>query len=189
MKRTPLKRKSDLAFLIKTTFASLFPARDISHSCLQVAGVACHVLKDAGYEAGIQAGSSFWPYKSILLDDKDTNTFGYEFDTKAAALALINGKPPEIHVWVGIADTQEILDFTTEYQVKQCKKMLGHDWSPELKLPEFIWHNVEDCLKRAWHYKPSRAATQLAVQLWNNELRALRKEEPTPLKLTCTANG
>lgn len=189
MKRTPLQLKETLCALIRQTFANVFPTEDITQNCIRVSGIACHVLKDMGMQACMQAGTALWPYKSVLLSDDDTNTFGYEFHSREAMKHLLCGRPPEIHAWVGLVDTQEIIDFTAAFQPAQCKKMLGQDWSPESKLPDFIWHNVEDCCNKGWHYKPSPMATQFAIQLWNNQLRSLRGEPELPLQLSCTARG
>lgn len=188
MKRTPLAVKEQLSFAVKHVFADLFPEAKMANSCLRLAGVACHVLKDAGLTVAMQAGSAFWPYKHILLSDEDTNCFGYEYSSRDTARHILMGQPPEIHVWVGIGETNEIVDFTAGFQRDQCKSMLGHDWSDECALPDFIWHNVEDCVKKEWSYRPVKSATQLAVQIWNNQLRLIRGQPEQPLMFSCTAD-
>ena len=65
----------------------------------------------------IQAGSLQWPRIKPEDDDGVMNThFAYMWTPGAydSAMSVLMGNLPEMHVWVGIVDRQEVVDFTTE---------------------------------------------------------------------------
>ena len=83
------------------------------------------VLLQQGYHALIQAGSLSWPIVPPGQDDGHSPThFSYEWspwrEESEAALKL--GLLPEIHVWVGLPDQNELLDFTTKFLPDQAAK-------------------------------------------------------------------
>ena len=86
--------------------------------CLYYAHHTAAVLRRHGLSAVIQAGSLQWPRVRHEEDDGRIDThFAYMWTPSAAdsALSVALGNLPEMHVWVGIVDRQEIVDFTTRH--------------------------------------------------------------------------
>ena len=83
--------------------------------CLYYAHETITVLRKFHYQAVIQAGSMQWPRVRRSEDDGKINThFAYMWSphTAASALSVAMRNLPEMHVWVGIMNRQEIVDFT-----------------------------------------------------------------------------
>jgi len=80
--------------------------------CLFYAHHTAAVLRRHGVPAVIQAGSLQWPRVRREEDDGQIDThFAYMWTPGAAdsALSVALGNLPEMHVWVGIVDRQEIV--------------------------------------------------------------------------------
>lgn len=115
--------------------------------------------------AVLQAGSASWPRIDLTKDDGRIMThFSYMFsdDTKSMMDILIHQKLPEMHCWVGIVDTMEIVDPTTIYLKKQCERLTSMKWlAPEPS--DFIWCSPAS---KDWPdgvvYRPHHAAFQIA---------------------------
>ena len=83
----------------------------------------------------IQAGSLQWPRVRREEDDGGMNThFAYVWTPGAydSALSVAMGNLPEMHVWVGILDTQEIVDFTTRH-LRAAAEARGMAWSRQTR--------------------------------------------------------
>jgi hypothetical protein len=81
--------------------------------CLYYAHPTIATLRKHGYQAVIQAGSLQWPRIRPEDDDGVMNThFAYEWSPHepASAMSVALGNLPEMHVWVGLIDSQEITD-------------------------------------------------------------------------------
>ena len=112
------------------------------------------VLLQKGYRALIQAGSLSWPIVPPGQDDAHSPThFSYEWspwrEESQAALRL--GLLPEIHVWVGLPDSNELLDFATKSLPEQAAKE-GLIWRTP-QPPDFLWCSPSE-LPRGVIYKP-----------------------------------
>lgn len=115
--------------------------------------------------AVLQAGSASWPRIDLAKDDGNIMThFSYMFSDDAESMmdVLIRRRLPELHCWVGIVDTQEIIDPTTCYLKKQCERLTSMKWTaPEP--PDFIWCSPTS---KDWPqgvvYRPHHAAFQMA---------------------------
>ena len=86
--------------------------------CLYYAHHTATILWRHGLPAVIQAGSLQWPRVRREEDDGQIDThFAYMWTPTdpESALSVALGNLPEIHVWVGILDRQEIVDFTTRH--------------------------------------------------------------------------
>jgi hypothetical protein len=108
--------------------------------CLYYAHHVASVLWHHRYRAVIQAGSLQWPRVRREEDDGIINThFAYEWSphTQASQVAMAVGNLPEMHVWVGILDTQEIVDFTTRH-LKASAQALGMGWTAP-DPPAYLW--------------------------------------------------
>lgn len=140
-------------------------SRSVFHSgrCLFYAFHTIEVLRERGVRAVVQAGSAGWPRIPPEQDDgKSTTHFSYMWspDTPMSREAVSRGALPEIHVWAGLLESQEIIDFTTRYWVEQARTLGGFDW-PGTPPPEFFWGHGRE-LNGAF-YQSNREATEYAV--------------------------
>ena len=133
--------------------------------CLFYAHQTVSVLWQHGYRAVIQAGSLQWPRIRREEDDGVMNThFAYEWTPHApeSAFSVALGNLPEMHVWVGLVDRQEIVDFTTRH-LKAAALTLGMAWTAP-DPPPYVW-----CLANEtpdWVvYRPNREASLYACTL------------------------
>ena len=110
-------------------------------SCLQHTVVGHLELKRRGIETVIQAGSICWPIIKPEDDDGVCNThfsMMWEPDHPNSVLSTQTGGMPEIHAWLGIVESQELIDFAT-YQLKDlAKTTAGLEWTGE-DPPEYLW--------------------------------------------------
>ena len=127
-------------------------------SCLYWSLTLMGVLLERGYRALIQAGSLSWPIVPPGEDDGNSPThFAYEWspwrEESQAALKL--GMLPEIHIWVGLPDQNELLDFSTKFLPKQAaiEGLLWRTSNP----PDFLWCGPSE-LPDSVIYKPDMAA-------------------------------
>ena len=116
-------------------------------SCLYWAQVGCVELWKRGVRALPQAGSMSWP---ILMpgDPEDDGVrpthLSYEWGEGGvdSQLAIGMGALPEVHVWIGIPGTGEIVDFSTRW-LRLAAERLGLEWrTPEP--PNYVWCRGED---------------------------------------------
>ena len=95
-----------------------------------------------------------WPIVPPGQDDgKAATHFSYEWspwrEESQAALKL--GLLPEIHVWVGLPDQNELLDFATKFLPEQAAKE-GLVWCTRYP-PDFVWCGPSE-LPKGVLYKP-----------------------------------
>jgi hypothetical protein len=112
-----------------------------------------------------QAGSAAWQRIPHEMDDGHIMThFGYEWrpDDQKSDLARRLGLLPEVHVWLGDPERQEIVDITTGMFPDQAKAIRGYDWPGKLP-PPFIWCGTDEIPPEA-RYVPSRDAT---IYVWS----------------------
>ena len=87
------------------------------------------------------------------MTDKSPTHFSYEWspwrEESQAALKL--GLLPEIHVWVGLPDQNELLDFATKFLPEQAAKE-GLAWRTPHP-PDFLWCGPSE-LPEGVLYKP-----------------------------------
>jgi hypothetical protein len=127
-------------------------------SCLYWSLTLTSILLQCGYRALIQAGSMSWPIVKPGEDDGQNPThFSYQWspwrEESQAALKL--GLLPEIHVWVGLPDQNELLDFSTKFLPEQAAKE-GLIWRTAPP-PDFLWCGPSE-LPDSVMYKPDIAA-------------------------------
>lgn len=119
------------------------------------------VLEDYGFRVTPMAGSAY--YKQT----KDGKSYGYEWspDTERSRLALEQGGLPEIHCFVGLIDSEEIVDVSVRH-VKTLAKSAGFPFEDGIELPDFVWGDptTENCC-----YLAVPAATIFVVSLLNGD--------------------
>lgn len=122
------------------------------------------VLRERGIRAILQAGSAFWPRIRADQDDGRCNThFGYKWSPAepASMAAIAEGRLPEMHVWIGIPISGEIVDFTTKFWPDQAMELTGETW-PGTPPPDIFW-DTPNMLPGAW-YTHSRDAALFALK-------------------------
>ncbi len=130
--------------------------------CLFWSLTALAVFHRLGIHAVPQAGTMVW---TVLPDAKDDGTkdtaFGYEWspDEPFSQEALAQGLLPEMHVWVGLPESQEIVDFSTGELKDVCENRHGIQWRTA-DPPAYVWGKPPECAL----YRPIYDATVLAVQ-------------------------
>jgi hypothetical protein len=133
--------------------------REVDHgACLVWAMAAMAVLPRFGLKPCIQAGSMSWPMDPNAVPPKPTH-FGYEWTP--GQRTSDEGLMPEIHVWVGLTRSQEIVDFSTS-ELPAKAKLHGVAWSGP-KPPPFLWVRTKG-LPVGVHYRPFRDATLFAYE-------------------------
>ena len=72
-------------------------------------------------------------------DGQVTSHFAYMWSPRDldSALSVALGNLPEMHCWVGLLDTQEIVDFSTRH-LKQAAASHGLAWSAA-DPPQYLW--------------------------------------------------
>lgn len=118
-----------------------------------------------------QAGSVSWPIITPEMDDGKVAThFSMLWDTpdaeaigKGMASVSIGGIAlPEMHCWIGIPTTNDLVDFSAGH-IPVIAKKCGFEWRAPVP-PKYIWSKPSKLPDRVY-YEPNRDATILASQL------------------------
>lgn len=137
-------------------------------TCLYSAHLVADCLWNLGERVVIQAGSLQWPRVRREEDDGAINThFSYMWtpDDPASIAAMAAGKLPEMHVWAGLIDHQEIIDFSVGQLEKEAARA-GLAWTADPP-PAYLWASA-DRLPDWVIYTPNRDATILACKIIRN---------------------
>lgn len=109
--------------------------------CLPFATHGAYVInQETGLTPILQAGSADFRYIHPKYDDGQINThFSYHWDPEHPATmeAVTLGKMPEVHCWLAIRETREIVDFSTGFIERQALRR-GLLWQND-PLPDFVW--------------------------------------------------
>lgn len=134
-------------------------------SCLYLAYYGALEIALRGLRPLLQAGSAGWPRVRTEEDNGAGPThFSYVWSPaeEPSRMALAVGLMPEMHVWIGLPDSGEIVDFSTGLFPVQAKKLMGYDWPLELLPPSYFWGGPA-ALGRAY-YNPDMAAIRCALR-------------------------
>jgi hypothetical protein len=161
---------------VSSRYRAWYGDQEVGGRCLYWSLALMGVLLERGYRALIQAGSLSWPIVLPGHDDgKSPTQFSYEWspwrEESQAALKL--GLLPEIHVWVGLPDRNELLDFSTKYLPEQAAKE-GLVWRTP-QPPDFLWCGPSE-LPEGVIYKPDLAAIAFVLDRMS---RGRREEQRT----------
>jgi hypothetical protein len=138
---------------------------DHAGQCLFYAHNTATVLCRHRYRAVIQAGSLQWPRVRHEEDDGRIDThFAYMWSPGAhdSAVSVALGNLPEMHVWVGLLDSQEIVDFTTRH-LRAAAAARGLLWTAA-DPPPYLWCPAND-LPDWVVYRPDRDASIYACTI------------------------
>lgn len=130
--------------------------------CLPLAVEIIRELSRFNVRAVLQAGSAQW--KCMAIDDGVSSThFAYMWEmSPLTQQRLLNNMLPEMHCWVGIPSTQEIVDVSTNDLVEQAKLRAGINWTAELP-PDYIWAG-RDSFPSDARYMVDPIATAVALR-------------------------
>lgn len=134
-----------------------------SARCIFWSMYGVEVLRALGLRAILQAGTALWRIVRPEDDDGKRDThFGYVWSPgePASKEALKAGFMPEMHVWIGLPDSQEIVDFCTGFWPTQAQLLGGYDWRADLP-PKYFWGTAAE-LKGA-KYAPEFDAVKAAL--------------------------
>lgn len=108
----------------------------------------------------IQAGTAFWPRVYPVDHSK---VFGYLFspDTRCA-LYLALGQLPEMHCWVVLPETQQLIDLTTGEWPNQCLHLQGVPWEGQ-RPPKYYWDHWDN-LPEGVEYEAHANAIKIAFK-------------------------
>lgn len=158
--RTRLEEKLEIYRATSTRYRQWYAdAPEHGGRCFYWSLTLMGALLQRGYRALIQAGSMSWPIVPPGQDDgKAATHFSYEWspwrEESQAALKL--GLLPEIHVWVGLPDQNELLDFATKFLPEQAAQE-GLAWRTAPP-PDFLWCGPSE-LPEGVRYQPDLYAT------------------------------
>lgn len=137
-------------------------------------GMACLYWMHAGLVTLGQHNIEAWPAAGtarfhIQPDDGKMTHFSFEWEGDPNAelrrTAVLTGDNqvalPEMHCWIWLPDTKEVVDFSTGH-IPTLAKTFGFEWKTKPP-PPYIWARPESLFPRAI-YQPSRDATKLAIQ-------------------------
>ena len=133
-------------------------------SCFYATATALVYLREAGLPVVLQAGSMSWPIIRREQDDGKRDThFSYMWEIEdtipdPVRPFLVTGHIPEVHCWLGIPETHELIDFSMPEMRKHARNELGED-AAGMVVPDYLWSNK---LPDWVFYEPFRKATELA---------------------------
>lgn len=168
----------------RARFARKFPDRSPVGRCVHLTGCLIEELAEHGIKGVFQAGECYWPRLTLAQlaarPDDPAPWFGYAWEptSKASREAWAQGNMPELHSWVGIVATQEIVDIACVYfpQILAgsfegmtlddgSTPVAPMDWPGE-KPPDFLWCGHGEGPDRVL-YRPMKEPTILAAHVWS----------------------
>lgn len=135
-------------------------------ACLFWAGFARGYL-NAHYNVGAELVAGTMSWRAVAEEDDDGRSpthFSYvwEPDHPLSQAALERGLLPEMHVWVTIPATGEIIDLSTRYFANRATRFMGIRWTAP-KPPPYLWSAT---LPEGVLYAPDPLATVFAGALF-----------------------
>lgn len=133
----------------------------LDRSCLHWANATLAACEHFGLVACIQGGS----FSAKANDDGNYIAFEWqdiqldELPALAKLLTTTSTPLPEMHAWVGIVDTQELIDLSTIH-LRRSAKRNGLEWT-EAEYPNGLWVKC-DAIPDTLAYAPYKTASLLA---------------------------
>ena len=135
-------------------------------------GMACLYWMHAGLVTLDQHGIECWPaagtaHFEIQPDDRKMSHFSFQWggdpNAELRRQATLSGDQvalPEMHCWIWLPDSKEVVDFSTGH-IPTLAKAMGFEWKVKPP-PTYIWARPESLFPRAI-YLPNMDATRLAI--------------------------
>ena len=135
-------------------------------------------LKELGLKPCIQGGSAFWPRvpEPENTPESVATHYGYQWEpgSEMSKMAVKMGCLPEMHIWIGLVETQELVDFsTTSWPTSASNR--GVEWFGD-RPPGYVWCQPEG-LPKYVRYEADPIATRVAARYLSKLLGILAKEK------------
>jgi hypothetical protein len=163
-----LFNEAEKDFIVADIHSRMFASGSLSleGACLywaRMTGVYLHARYDV--DTRLRAGSMCWPCVAPSEDDGKSPThysYVWDPDDPLSQAALAAGIMPELHAWIEIPDTHEIIDLTTRYLMSRATRA-GLKWSASPP-PPYLW-TTRDKLPEGVIYRADPVATRFVVYL------------------------
>lgn len=144
----------------KVEFRKFYGVREWG-GCFYWALTGAQTLIRHGLKPSLYAGNVSWP---ILQEDDGVSPTHFSYiwsPTSARSLAaMAQGYMPEVHIWLALKATGELVDFSTgEFKMIALKQ--GFPWRAA-DPPEFLWSRF---LPPGVIYTPIQEATEYAMRI------------------------
>ncbi len=134
---TPSERESFVAG-IRTAVEFEFAGENLGAACLYWALATAEALHRRGERVCVQAGTLEWP--CVAHDDGVSPThfsYAWEPGSEATRERVAQDLMPEVHCWVALPDSGEVVDLSTKYLRAQAAR-LGVQWTGS-EPPDYLW--------------------------------------------------
>lgn len=173
-----LLEKRELFEEARRWFIEDYGEKKLSHgACVYWTIILIQLLQRKGIKAVPQAGTMNWPIVPAHLDDGVSNThFGYVWSPNEmqSIMGVLAGGMPEVHVWVGLPETQEIIDFSTN-GFRRSAEAMGHKWqTPEP--PDYLWMPVSELPPDVVYKCEQPAVLYIISRVFNNMVQVKDKK-------------
>lgn len=138
-------------------------------SCLHWMHCGLLELCNADIRCWPMAGSASFEFQPVQPDDGKMSHFSFMWNGDPNAESRMQVAPtagaiplPEMHCWIYLPDSGEVVDFSTGY-IPTLAKAMGFEWKVTPP-PPYIWARPESISPRAI-YTPEVDAIKLAVKM------------------------
>lgn len=160
--------KDDIVHSARQFIKENYPTLKPSAACLYSAFAILKEIhsRQLKVRAMPNAGSMHWPCIDLTKDDGIGNThFAYVWSPSSiqSQISIAFGNLPEMHVWVVLPETNELIDICTGAFPSAYHEITDNTWSGPLP-PDYIWGRFED-LPNGVYYEAIREASELSFKL------------------------
>lgn len=155
--------KEDKELIVAAARKEVGPSSNNGGLCLQLSLAVGRELARRGIRAVLQAGSAQWRCMGGDDDGVSPTHFAYMWEMSLLTKQRIAaGLMPEMHCWIGIPATQEIVDISTRDLIEQARLRAGIIWTADPP-PDYIWTNKEEGFPCDARYIVDPVATAVAL--------------------------
>lgn len=127
-----------------------------------------------------QGGTASW--RRVRDEDDDgimPTHYSYQFDLDhpMTTMSIVLRQLPEMHCWLAVPSTGDIIDLSVKHQARACHENTGMQWTGD-PLPEYLWLNVNDPEQTDYVYRGQREATAIAIEAGQSCVRFLYPRTP-----------
>lgn len=173
MQTIPQEQRQDFIAKVRTDTLS-WHRQHLSH--VPISGLcilwADRVIKELafyGVRGIFQAGSASWPFRTDWEADPEMSHLSYVWDQDEPRTVYLLKRDllPEMHCWVGIPASQELVDLTTIYLPELVNGWPGFRW--QAPIMDHLWTKAND-LPHGVSYTPDLAAINVVLKYRNEYL-------------------
>lgn len=167
--------RGQVAAWVRNAFDQFFADDEERGACLYWTWAGCQILRRCGYRAILQAGSASWPIQEDQGNNPTHFSYMWQPNHPDSAPLVAAGALPECHVWIGLPDEGEIVDFSTGSLRQICERKHGLKWElPDP--PSYIWckpHKLPD----EWIYRPHMSAIRYVLEMLERDSKKDQNEQ------------